>query len=83
MSRNLSSPPRSTGASPGVVAINDAAASYLALAEAIAGAAVGLSPEAQALLRRGLVERFGAVFNSRGDEAVDELLRLATRPKAA
>ncbi|MDH3299638.1 MAG: hypothetical protein OES24_03940 [Acidimicrobiia bacterium] len=83
MSRIVSSPPRSVRGAPNVVAINDDAALYLALADAIHGAAVGMSPAAQTLLRRGLKERFGSLFESRGDQAVDELLRLATEPRAA
>ncbi len=83
MSGSISSPPSSVQGAPAVVAINDAGALYLALAEAIHGAAVGMSPAAQTLLRRGLQERFGTLFESRGDDAVDELLRLATAHRAA
>lgn len=83
MSRSVSSPPLSRHQASNIVAINDDAALYLTLAEAIHGAAVGLSPAAQAMLRRGLKERFGSLFAARGDDAVDELLRLATAPRAA
>lgn len=83
MSRSISSPPPSDHLAPNVVALNDAAALYLTLADAIHGAAVGMSPAAQTLLRRGLKERFGALFESRGDDAVDELLRLAVEHRAA
>ena len=83
MSRKVSSPPRSAPRASNVVAINDDAALYLTLAEAIHGAAVGLSPAAQTMLRRGLKERFGAIFEPWGDNAVDELIRLATEPRAA
>ncbi len=83
MSRTVSSPPQGSHQSPNVIAINDDAASYLILAEAIQGAAVGLSAEAQEVLRRGLKDRFGPIFSARGEDAVDELLKLATEPKAA
>ena len=75
--------PAGQPAASSVVAINDDGAFYLALAQEIQGAAVGLSPDGQRLLRRGLVERFGELFAGRGDEAVDELLRLANAPRAA
>jgi len=65
-----------------VVPLNDHAALYLTLADEITGAAIGLSPRGQALLRAGLVERFGEIFSA-GDVAVDELLRLATGAQAA
>lgn len=83
MSSTVSSPPRNTATGSNVVAINDDAALYLALAEAIRGAAVGLSPSAQQLLRRGLRDRFGSIFATRGADAVDELIRLANEPRAA
>lgn len=83
MSGNISSPPQSFRRAPNIVAINDDAALYLALAEAIWGAAVGLSPAAESMLRRGLEERFGSLFASRVDDALDELIRLATEPRAA
>ena len=77
MSRSVSSPPRSVHRAPNIVAINDDAALYLVLADAIHGAAVGLSPAAQTMLRRGLKERFASIFEPRGDDAVDELIRAA------
>lgn len=83
MSGTISSPPPGVHGAPPVVAINDAGALYLALAEAIHGAAVGMSPAAQTLLRQGLQERFGTLFEPRSDDAVDELLRLATADEAA
>lgn len=83
MSGTVSSPPSSAGLASKVVAINDDAALYLVLAESIHGAAVGLSPVAQGMLRRGLRDRFGPIFASRGEDAIDELLRLATEPRAA
>lgn len=83
MSRSVSSPPPSDRQEPDVVAINDEAALYLALADAIHGTAVGLSPAAQLMLRHGLKERFGTLFEVGGDSAVDELIRLATEPRAA
>jgi len=66
-----------------VVAINDEAAVYLTLAERIQGAAVGLSPAGQTLLRDGLLQRFGQMFAEQRHEAVEELLRLANEPRAA
>ena len=69
--------------SRGVVPLNDAAALYLALAEAIQGTAIGLSPEAQRLLRDGLWERFEPILAVGGRDAVDELLKLATDPRVA
>lgn len=83
MSRSISPPPRSVHRASNIVAINDEAALYLALVETIQGAAVGLSPAAQSMLRSGLKERFGPIFATRGDDAVDELIRLATEPRAA
>lgn len=83
MSRTVSPPPSKACRSSKVVAINDDAALYLILAEAIQGAAVGLSPAAQRMLRRGLKDRFGFLVASQGEDAIDELLRLATEPRAA
>ena len=84
MSSAVSSPPpKAPHPGSNVIAINDDAALYLALAETIQGAAVGLSPAAQDLLRRGLRDRFGSIIGTGGDDAVDELIRLATEPRAA
>ncbi len=83
MSGTVSPPPGSACRASNVIAINDNAALYLILAEAIHGAAVGLSPAAQRMLRRGLKDRFGFIVASRGEDAIDELLRLATEPRAA
>lgn len=66
-----------------VVPLNEDAELYLTLAHRIAGTAVGMSPHAQTLLRKGLVDRFGDIFGARPDEAADELLRLATTAQAA
>ena len=66
-----------------VVPLNDDAALYLALADSIAGTAVDMSPQARVMLRQGLVDRFGEIFGPRAEEAVEELLRLATTSKAA
>ncbi|MDH3294453.1 MAG: hypothetical protein OER95_09060 [Acidimicrobiia bacterium] len=82
MSRKPPSPPSEPSACL-VVPLNDDAALYLALVDEITGAAVGLSAHGQALLRRGLVDRFGHLFAGRGDDAVDELIRLATLDRAA
>ncbi len=83
MSRKPSAPPTSARSASPVIAINEAAALYLTLADAIQGAAVGLSPAARCMLRRGLIDRFGPIVSVGGDEAVDELVRLATEPRAA
>jgi hypothetical protein len=87
MSRNVSSSPTAPRPDPAdgrtVVPLNDHGAVYLTLVDEISGAAVGLSPHGRALLRRGLVERFGEVFAARADVVVDELVRLATEPHAA
>jgi len=82
MSRKVPTPPLEPMAGS-VVPLNDHAALYLTLADEISGAAIGLSARGQALLRAGLVERFGDIFSAGGDGAVDELLRLATGAQAA
>ena len=66
-----------------VVALNDEAAAYLALASEIRGTAVDLSPAGRNLLRQGLAARFGPLLSSYGPDALDELVRLATEPTAA
>lgn len=84
MNMSTKVPPASTEPSSGfVVPLNEDSAMYLTLADSIAGAAVDMSPETRALLRQGLVDRFGEIFGPRRDEAVDELIRLATSDQAA
>lgn len=61
-----------------IVPLNDAAAIYEALAEQIAGTAVGWSDDALAKLERGLLQRYGPVVGGR--HPVRRLVRLAARP---
>jgi len=64
-----------------VVALNDAAAVYEALAQQIRGSAVGWSDTALAQLERGLLDRYGSMLG--GHHAVRRLVRLAAKPRAA
>jgi hypothetical protein len=64
-----------------VVALNDAAAVYEALAEQIRGSAVGWSDTALAQLERGLLDRYGPMLG--GHHPVRRLVRLAAKPRAA
>lgn len=76
--------PRSDEASDrlaAVVALNDAAAVYEALAERIRGSAVGWSDAALARLERGLLDRYGSLLG--GHHPVRRLVRLAAEPRAA
>lgn len=66
---------RSAGA---VHHLNDAAAIYEALAEEIAGSAVGWSADALAQLEQGLLQRYGALIGGR--QPVRRLVRLAASP---
>jgi len=66
-----------------VVALNEEATAYLALAAHIRGAAVDLSPAGRHMLREGLASRFGPILSTNGPDALDELLRLAIEPTAA
>ena len=64
-----------------VVAINDAAAVYEALARRIRGSAVGWSDAALAQLELALLERYGPLIGGR--PPVRRLVRMAARPAAA
>jgi len=66
---------RSGGA---VLHLNDAAAIYEALAEEIAGSAVGWSADALAQLEQGLLQRYGPLIGGR--QPVRRLVRLAASP---
>jgi len=67
--------PSSGGA---VLHLNDAAAIYEALADEIAGSAVGWSADALAQLEQGLLGRYGALIGGR--QPVRRLVRLAAGP---
>lgn len=67
---------------PNVVALNESAALFMALAAEIRGTAVGLSPAGLALLRHGLEIRFGHLLNNTDDSVFDQLVQLASTPAA-
>lgn len=67
---------------PNVVALNDSAALFMALAAEIRGTAVGLSPAGLELLRHGLEIRFGHLLDNADDSVFDQLVHLASTPAA-
>ncbi len=77
--RALDARPESGSRSGGAVLhLNDAAAIYEALAEEIAGSAVGWSADALAQLEQGLLGRYGPLIGGR--QPVRRLVRLAASP---